>query len=62
MKWLIPVVLLSMLVPQCFAADKTAPEKPAQSLTELRQQLENQAVMFKASLENQERFETFLIN
>jgi CubicO group peptidase (beta-lactamase class C family) len=40
MKWLIPVVLLSMLVPQCFAADKTAPEKPAQSLTELRQQLE----------------------
>jgi CRISPR-associated protein Cas1 len=30
--------------------------------TTLREQLENQAVMFKASLENQERFEPFLIN
>jgi hypothetical protein len=30
--------------------------------TTLREQLENQAVMFKASLENQECFEPFLIN
>jgi CubicO group peptidase (beta-lactamase class C family) len=40
MKWFIPVILLSFLVPQCFAADKTEPQKPAQSLTELREQLE----------------------
>ena len=40
MKWLIPVVLLSMLALQCFAAVKNEPQKPAQSLTELRQQLD----------------------
>jgi CubicO group peptidase (beta-lactamase class C family) len=39
-KWLLPVVLLSMLAPHCFAADKDEPQKPAQSLAELRQQLE----------------------
>ena len=40
MKWFIPVIFLSFLVPQCFAADKPEPQKPAQSLTELREQLE----------------------
>ena len=29
-----------MLAPHCFAADKNEPQKPAQSLAELRQQLE----------------------
>lgn len=40
MKWLIRVVVLSMLAPPCFAAGKNEPQKPAQSLAELRQQLE----------------------
>lgn len=41
MKWVIPVVLLSLLVPLCFAADKKEEKpKPAQSIEELRQQLE----------------------
>ena len=40
MKWLSTVVLLTTLIPRCFAADKNAPPKPAQSIPELRQQLE----------------------
>lgn len=40
MKWVIPVVLLSLLVPYCFAAGKDEKQKPAQSIEELRQQLE----------------------
>ena len=43
MKWIIPVVLVAALAPLCIAADKAADkkdEKPAQSIDELRQQLE----------------------
>jgi CubicO group peptidase (beta-lactamase class C family) len=36
----IPVVLFAMLAPHCFAADRDEPQKPAQSIGELRQQLE----------------------
>jgi CubicO group peptidase (beta-lactamase class C family) len=42
-KWIIPVVLVAALAPLCMAADKAADkkdEKPAQSIDELRQQLE----------------------
>jgi CubicO group peptidase (beta-lactamase class C family) len=45
MKWMIPVVLVTVLAPLCLAADKTADKKeekpkPAQSIAELQQQLE----------------------
>jgi CubicO group peptidase (beta-lactamase class C family) len=40
MKWIIPVVLLSALVPWCGADDKKETPKPAQSIEELQQQLE----------------------
>ena len=40
MKWVIPVVLLSLLVSSCFAADKDQKQKPAESIPELQQQLE----------------------
>ena len=44
MKWMIPVVLLAVLTPLGLAADKTDKKdekpKPAQSIDELRQQLE----------------------
>ncbi len=45
MKWIIPVVLVTAVAPSCLAADKTADKKeekpkPAQSIDELRQQLE----------------------
>lgn len=48
MKWMIPVVLLAVLTPLCVAADQAADKadkkdekpKPAQSIDELRQQLE----------------------
>lgn len=40
MKWVIPAVLLSLVVPLCFAANKKEEKpKPAQSIEELRQQL-----------------------
>src|SRR6266853_6788556 len=38
LKWIIPVVLVSVLTAICLAAEKD--EKPAQSIDELRQQLE----------------------
>jgi CubicO group peptidase (beta-lactamase class C family) len=41
MKWTIPAVLLLLLVPFCLAADKKEEKpKPAQSIDELRQQIE----------------------
>src|ERR1035438_9591703 len=40
-KWTIPAVLLLLLVPFCLAADKKEEKpKPAQSIDELRQQIE----------------------
>ena len=44
MKWTVPVLLLTLLVAFCLAADKTGKKeekpKPAQSIPELQQQLE----------------------
>ena len=41
MKWIIPAVLLAVVTPLCMAADKKDEKpKPAQSIDELRQQLE----------------------
>lgn len=41
MKWIVPAVLLVLLVPFCLAADKKEEKpKPAQSIDELRQQIE----------------------
>lgn len=40
MKWIIPAVLLSLLTPFCLAAGKEEKPKPAQSIDELRQQIE----------------------
>jgi CubicO group peptidase (beta-lactamase class C family) len=40
MKWIIPIVLLSVLACLCFANDKNEKRKPAQSIAELQQQLE----------------------
>jgi len=39
-KWIIPVVLVFALTPVCLAAEKDEQQKPAQSIDELRQQLE----------------------
>jgi CubicO group peptidase (beta-lactamase class C family) len=39
-KWIIPVVLISVLAPFCLAAEKDEKQKAAQSIDELRQQLE----------------------
>ena len=40
MKWIIPAVLLLLFVPICLAAAKEEKPKPAQSIDELRQQIE----------------------
>ncbi len=40
MKWILPVLFLSLLTPICLAAGKDEKPKPAQSIDELRQQLE----------------------
>ena len=41
MKWLVPVALfLLVLAPRCWATTQSETPKPAQSLEELRQQLE----------------------
>ena len=40
MRWIIPVVLISVLAPFCLAAEKDEKQKAAQSIDELRQQLE----------------------
>ena len=40
MKWFLPVLFLSMLTPRGFADNKNEPPKPAQSIPELRQQIE----------------------
>lgn len=40
MKWIVPVILLSLLTPICFAADNKENPKPAQSIAELRLQVE----------------------
>jgi CubicO group peptidase (beta-lactamase class C family) len=39
-KWFLPVLFLSMLAPRSFADNKNEPPKPAQSIPELRQQIE----------------------
>ena len=40
MKWIIPAVLLFLVTPLCLAAGKEEKPKPAQSIDELRQQIE----------------------
>ena len=40
MKWIVPIILLSSFALDCHAADKKETTKPAQSIGELRQQIE----------------------